>query len=698
MKKRKLSFLLFLHLFLLIFLRGAYPSDYRITINTGHNGAVNSLAFHKLYNLLFSGGEDGTVRAWNPENGELVYQLQVSHLPLRRIALNPVLPQVAVIVKWDISTYHLSVWDWKQRKKVFSRVLRELPLYIDYSPQGSFIVYSNTQQEALKFLDSRTGNSLPYFEDLKETIISSVIVSSSERTIMTYSPSGSLQYWDVKSGKPKSPEAIATAKGLTSLSYTHDFRYMAGTNGSELVVVELTTGSIAASYSFKNINMVAVNPLNDSIVCHASNENSHALSIFNFYRGSSPGQGYLFRTGEIPLDDNAVFFDLLFHTRTIYLAGYDGRILSFGRDGTETTTFSRDHLASISELSFYDNQVALATKDNIIFINSDLLNQEDISSSSNRFSVTMYPNPFETYAGILCNPYSLFQSHRFIVYKKDETPGAFIFINPDTGRLGDKYSDFSSPIVSLSIFNNMLLMLQKNDQGRILAADTLETLSEFSFYRLEAVSFFRPAYVIGGRNKSPDFDYSLLQINYKTGETVPISDSNHIVYDLAYDFKSDRLYTLGLEDRGDSLITTLKVHTGKNVEQSRILLAYPGEDYGAAIALDPENPAVFTSIGYNLARVDLWGAYEAFEQDEHIPRKLYVYKNFLFSLNSDSSIAVWDKTSIKKLLDFYIFQDRSWIALFSDGSYSSSPGAEKHIAIYGDDVSFTERSELFKRR
>jgi hypothetical protein len=49
-----------------------------------------------------------------------VYLLQVSHLPIRALAVNPEAPEVAVIESDGLSVFRLSVWNWQNQSPVFS--------------------------------------------------------------------------------------------------------------------------------------------------------------------------------------------------------------------------------------------------------------------------------------------------------------------------------------------------------------------------------------------------------------------------------------------------------------------------------------------------------------------------------------------------------------------------------------------------
>jgi WD40 repeat protein len=90
----------------------------RAIVDSGHAGAVRWLEFDEKRGLLFSAGDDGTVRVWDPVAGNLMRVLQVTRLATGRIAVNPAAPQVAVVVSDGTGTYFLAVWDWEKERQL----------------------------------------------------------------------------------------------------------------------------------------------------------------------------------------------------------------------------------------------------------------------------------------------------------------------------------------------------------------------------------------------------------------------------------------------------------------------------------------------------------------------------------------------------------------------------------------------------
>ena len=120
---KKLTFLL-----LLILLAVSISASDHIPINSGHTKPVDAFASDAENNVLFSGDENGTVKIWDVKENHLIRNLQVSHLPIKKIVVNPVNSDIAILETDNLTTFKLSVWDWKAGKKRFTHRLSELPL------------------------------------------------------------------------------------------------------------------------------------------------------------------------------------------------------------------------------------------------------------------------------------------------------------------------------------------------------------------------------------------------------------------------------------------------------------------------------------------------------------------------------------------------------------------------------------------
>ena len=135
-----------LPLIILFFLLCPLFSDQRQVVQTGHTGEVRDVQWQQDGNILVSAGTDGSLRVW--KNSNLIYTRQVSHLPLTSLAIHPAEPVCVFIATDNINTYRLIAYNWESGRELYSFRLDELPLDISFSPKGSYLFFSRTDQHS----------------------------------------------------------------------------------------------------------------------------------------------------------------------------------------------------------------------------------------------------------------------------------------------------------------------------------------------------------------------------------------------------------------------------------------------------------------------------------------------------------------------------------------------------------------------
>ena len=182
-------------------------------------------------------------------------------------------------------------------------------------------------------------------------------------------------------------------------------------------------------------------------------------------------------------------------------------------------------------------------------------------------------------------------------------------------------------------------------------------------------------------SRKTQFAGSLILIDTETGETVPIASNALFSYDIVYDPLRDRLYSLSAEKDGDETITTVTMHYGENYEIQRRLLKHPGEDLSAALTVSPDDRVVYSSLGFN--GISSWNGFSLrhIETPRFIPRKISVTKDYIFTLNRNSSITMWDRKEDKIYCEFFLFKDLSWAIHFPNEQTYISHNADEYIIL-----------------
>ncbi|MFO7729201.1 MAG: WD40 repeat domain-containing protein [Spirochaetia bacterium] len=658
----------YLSLVVMLFSVAAAWTDSRVLISTGHTERINELFYQESDNTLFSSGNDGTLRVWDINSKQLLHKLQISHLPIEKIAVHPNKPHVALVRTDRINTFHLSVWNYETGEELYSHKIEETPLFLKYSPQGTYLIYSRTDWKSLIFLEAGTGQFTQVLDE-GFGIVSDVFLSQSENTLVTYNSSGTIRYWNTETGEEKT-SPISTIADLNDIHFSENGVYMLGRKENTLYLVNLIDGQIETRENFERLNGYSYNPSTSLVTTYITENSRPRFLSFRVEQNSS------LRTVQSSLmapDDIRPPLQLI--DSTLYFCKQDGSILTQSAYSTETETFSRSVLLNISDIGFSEDSIFLLTEQNILSLSSKAFTAEGQQNGENShfsFLTEKYRNPLNTAAAI-----TVLSDNRFLLYPIEGPPRELYLFNDN--RFRELNTQLSGTVQSAGRYNEDVLLLEKGGILRIVDPLADEELFNYSSFGLQSATEAIDETIVVARNKNALINTTLLSINPQTSETVPIPDRNLLTFVLDYDSTTRALYSLGFEERRGSIRTVLKEHQGRNYGRVSTLLSYPGEDNEATLAIDPSTSRVFTSLGYGDVHMFTWDGFTTMEQIEHIPRKLFTNDGLLYSLNGDSSVSVWDINRGNLLMTLYLFESLDWAIAFPDGSFYGTDGAEQWI-------------------
>jgi len=658
----KSKFLFFL-LFIITF--HTFSQD-NIIINSGHSYTVHN--FSSANNKLFSCDNKGTLMVWDIAKKTLTKKLQISYLQIRNMVVNFDGTRVAIVETDTISSFKLSVWDLQSNNKLFSHKMEELPLFIKFSPKGSYVVYSNTDWNSLTFLDSEKGYEVPLmFDDYG--IVSSTFITGSEKTLMFYSPSGTIQYWNLLNGEIKT-EPIRTRKDLSSIEMTEDGAFMTASDNNNLYLISLRSGKTLSSIKTSGIISSSIINKTKDLVLLQKNNNKYKINIWKII--TTQGTESLKPLKTIELPSNIVpgsGFTII--DNSIYLSGNQGQIISINISTQKTNIFSENIMADISDLKILNGILMLATDTNIFTLKTDILNNTGTIEEKPVVEVESYVNPFLEETGIVSD------NNNFYIYPKSETKGEFKKFN--NGLFTTFNTNFSSPIISAEYNDGKFITLEKDGSCQIVNSYTGEQIFRYSSFGINSIESVFGNNLIAGRNRTTFLKSPLLHINPASEEVVPIKESNIIIFKMDYDNITRTLYTLGFEERKSGLLTVLKSHTGSAWELTDTIMTYPGEDQAGSFIVDESKSRIYLSIGNSGLIMYGWNGFTDMETTNHIPKTLYVNKDILVSLNTDSSLSFWNTLNGKLLLNFYLLKNGEWISVSDNNEVTFSKESLKYL-------------------
>jgi WD40 repeat protein len=663
--------------------RADLPAGLRTLVDTGHRGEVLALEYDEDRKLLFSAGEDGTVRVWDPARSALVHRLQVTHLPVSMIAIDPSGPRVAVLETDGARSFAISVWDWEQEKRRFRVELAEAPLFLRYSGGGSWLVYGQPRWESLKIVSSESAAPFA-FNSEGFGIVSFAEIGPSEKTIMTYHPAGRIAYWDLASGSLV--RDLASVPYLGTIRISRDRRYLVGSSGTEVLLVDLLTGAVRARAALAGALSADISPDGGELAFSAGAGASSTLSLWTV-----AGEALIRRIDAPPFSaaPQASFAATpvmaRFGGQELFVASRGGEIHGISAAG-ERRLLARDDLALITGIAVAQRRIALATSERIWVFSSHLLagalapTAAGVASTPSIDVVTV-PNPFKATVGL-----SFLSSDRLQVWPKGEASGAPVTLEVASGSfLGGGGGESRGPFLEVEVqpegspLAGALLSLEKSGTVRLTDPATGAIRYESRLPGMSTIALTGSFELAGGRNAAIATEGSLLRIDMKMGETVAIPTRAVFTYEILFDPAVAALYSIGLDAGGS---TSLLRHSGRGFENEVPIDRVDQEDLFATLALDSSTGLLFSSLGSS--RISVWDtgalALMRFPDTARVPRTLRARDGLLFSLNRDSTVSIWDERG-SHLAEISIFTDGEWCFLLADGRFSASSGGALHLEV-----------------
>ncbi|MAG13099.1 MAG: hypothetical protein CMN78_00700 [Spirochaetales bacterium] len=653
----------------------------RYVIQSGHTDSVTEIAFTKDKRTLASISIDGTLRIWSHSTRKLLHRIQVSSIPLVKLILHPSKPQAAIIESDGLTTFKLSVWDWELNRRLFARELGELPLYIDYSPKGTYLAYSVADWQSVTVLSSRTGIKLPYLLN-GFGIVGSFRISGSEERIVTYLPSGTLQYRSFRSGNLI--QEFDTLPDLTETFYTLSNRYMVGRWQESIIAIDLLSGDDIDSVSVQGIQRLSVDETTGDTLIYLSNqvsdfglennEDDDGRDQFKLYAFSARGfiaRYSMYRPPEL-LSSN-----LVLRGGALFCGGVSGTIYYQQRYSNIPRIFSQNRLLRLYDI-VPSSSIIITSEKKIITVYSDYLLNRPSSFLGNATNLVTFfqDNPLQAPTKVYP-----FADNLFALKDASDEKSRFVLFSPIEGAIEVEDVQYENPIVSMDTRYPHVLTVDTGDVVKIFNVFSKKFEFSYSTFGLETAIFAHDDNVVAAGRRSQTLRTSRYLINTTTGETVPFADESLITFQLQFEPLSQTLYTLSIEGTSSSPKTVLTAYTGPIFEKTNVLYSLEGEHRNATMAV--RRGILFFSInGQNRALFPGSRRFLELGDNNNIPIAVDLLESWFISLNRDSSITIWNSSTGRKALDFYLFEDLKWAVVTSGGEVHSSGRWTDYVAKY----------------
>ena len=621
-----------------------------------HAGAHKDSITSIIHNgdKIITAAEDGFIVFWDSEMNVSSDRFQLTPYSIRSMVKHPLRNEICII-----DQYMVSVWDFIDKKKLFSLHSQNPITYINYSASGNYIIVADFNNNPLTILDSLSGEVISVIE-ISEGISRLSVTGRNERTMMVYQSKhddfsltdelgyeGQILYINTDS-KSVLNRLNAPSDLLNPVIFGSN-RYIAGINIDGLIVADTTTGKI-----IDNVDDIGI----DSFLCPAD-EGFYCLSVtganifLSNYVLDADGRLALnntlrlFTETQREISISTVYFND--SNKTIFLGSKEGELFKIDTHG-RIISLSYNFQKRITEIAVSKNTIAFLTENNELgFLPLDF-------TKGNAGLHLERKNPYTNITPLISD-YE--DKDRFIIWQKGNIRAVPQIIHSDhfieTTRLNFLTGRF--PLRSVLSVNNTLLILDSG--GNISLYKNLSDRASFSFSAvgiIDAALSLNESHLVLSRSvmrgNSP-FQF----VNINTSETISVtypSEAGVMVFPL----NKGTIIAAAVSRTDNIILTTIFNLTAASAIP---IFEYPGEavyisaaesDGITAVACSGEGAFIISDENeiFNRER------FVFFERTSALPVKLLGTPDFFISLDSEGSIA-WHDRETGKILSVYKLYD-----------------------------------------
>ncbi len=609
-----------------------------------HQKTVSSMSSISLRNgekSVFSAGDDGFIIKWN--ESDLGEHYQVSDLPVKMIAQNPKGNEVAVYETDGISFNRVSVWDWKNQRRKFFMNFEESVTSLSYSAKGTYVICGTVN--GVYFIDEEGKATTSNINDNIGTF-SFTMTSNSENNFVSYSPIGTLTYYDLKTGEKK--YRFDVEPNLSDVRMFNKSIFLAGTKDGKIHIMHavLKGKSLGSFNASKAVLLSSANdtPENTENLFYIINE-PHQFKLFEIQNedGKTVASPKLARTFS-GLKTGERIVSGTISADSIYAGTNLGNIYKFDYEAAERV----DVLLPITE-NRYDTVLDIAKVEKAGETDFYIL----APSSVYKF---MYK---DGYIDKICQNSDfrnmISYGDEIILWTRDSRKPV-VKINTNTKAQTTIFTPAGN-IKTLKVSGQSLISVESNTSVNKydIATGKKEVLYNGQSIQ-DAILCGNDLYVAKSSASSPNVP--LLHINARTKETVPLSVKGTFAYSLNFDESSNKIYGIVIESDKEDKTSVFEFDLG--TKASRTLIKTREEDIDAFMVLSGDN--LYTNVGKTNARSFNTRTKRDFlyRRAESMPLKVVNNNGMIMVLNRNGSLSMYNEELNIVKLTLYLDLDGQW--------------------------------------
>ena len=626
-----------------------------VQLRTSHGDPISALAVYAEREIVLSGDTAGNVIAWNLATGAKGPTL--ARHDARVLGIVPLARTDRALIHLvnDEAVHQLVLWDWGDRRRVFTHSAVGAILSVAVSENGRFVSYSVRADPSVRFLDLSGGDRRTLVRATQATVDWHAPSASGKRIVAYSRASGAITYYNLDGGSIQAQ--FPSRAGLERLSLLPGRRYAAGYDPAarHLVLVDLLSGAISDERSALGFVDAYPGPWNDAeLLVHRKPGETSSFELLEVTAGrfgpiavrlSNPGAA----AARTAASDHRTFFG----------ADANGTIWRWDDPTLDPKVFARDLVRPVHDLLALENRLDIVTADRLITIVTDRFTGSEIGRRR-ADDVTTRSLVLDTArdARFLSAGDAM-----FALWTPGSRHAELWSYDPVAFELTAWRADGVRGARDVAFSVDGVAALSRRGEALVLSADgTSQLASGYRSVNAQAIVRAEAGVVIGSSGEGA-LGSSLVRLDPRTGETTPIANDASFVYALAYDPVRGNVYSIGIDADGRAPQTILQVHSGTRLQRSRVALRIPGEHLGAPVAVDPLDGSVYTGLD-DRGAIRVWDGSRTRRMAAGVdPRRLAAYGDLIASTGRDGGVRLHDSTAGEVSARLYVLDGGAWIAI-----------------------------------
>lgn len=605
-----------------------------------HQGQVTQIApvsTRGTDGTYYSASDDGFVIKWTFDGQGEHYQF--SDVAIKLIAVSPNGNEIALYETDGGSINRITVWDWKTLSRKYLKKFSDSITSLTYSANGTYLIAGTATVDGAVFIRTQGWQMV---DKIKENtgIVSYIHTSKTEKTCVFYSPSGTLSFYNLATGKLK--QKMQIVKGLSQTVMYNENRYFAGVRDNTIYIT--FSGKTIASIPANNPIIISTDADYNLFYLENDGRSNYEVKMIESKEENLVSNPRLVKTLKGPRG-SAVITTAIKDATNIYFGGRNGSVYQTEAEATITSS-------SMTELTedTYSKIYGMAPAETDFYF---------LTSNS------IYSSSYDT--GVISKLSSTNGESEIIAYKDNSV---ILWSQSDKSPVKLLDLDKKTPKVLFTPKNNVqkvrLCTVEDNDYLIEIESNSVVNLYDiqegtfrevYSGTGIQDAVYMNNKLIYIAKSAATNPQTPLLTVNPQTMETVPLSIKGNVTYALSTDGKT--IYGLNIisDDTGrNTYVFSFNVYT----KQMTNILKFAEEDAEAFTYLSGNN--LFTNIGrnkvycYNLSTKKRF----SYNRSASIPKTICTNSRRAVILNSNGSIS-WCGTADSKLLaDWYLTKDDQW--------------------------------------